>query len=69
MPRYKIRLAQTVIERATVWIEANNSEEAEKLALAESAINLADWHFAEAFGDIEVIDVQQIITEQSHDQT
>jgi hypothetical protein len=63
MPRYKIRLAQTVIEEARIWIEANSEDEATKLALSESRIGFADWHFAEAYGDIEVMDIQQITTE------
>lgn len=58
MARFKIELAQTVIERATVWIEANSEDEAAKLALTEDA----EWRFAEAYGDIEVIDVQQLQT-------
>jgi hypothetical protein len=67
MTRYRVELAQTVIERATVWIEANSQDEAEALALAESAINLADWRFAESFGDIEVLDIQKVITtEKAH---
>jgi len=67
MPRYRVRLAQTVIEEALVWIdEANSEDEATKLALSESRIGFADWRFAEAYGDIEVMDVQEIITtEQS----
>src|SRR5262249_19170563 len=59
MPRYRVELAQTVVERAVVWIEADSSEEAERLALAESAINLADWRFAESFGDIEVLETTE----------
>jgi hypothetical protein len=31
MARFKLELAQTVIERATVWLEANNPQEAEDL--------------------------------------
>jgi hypothetical protein len=68
MPRYKITLSQLVVERATVWIEANNSDEAEKLALAESAISLADWGFADSYDDIEVVGVEEITTtEITHD--
>jgi hypothetical protein len=68
MARFKIELAQTAIERATVWIEASNEDEAAKLALSESSIGLADWRFAESFGDIEVIDVHQVQTmEARHD--
>jgi hypothetical protein len=55
MPTFKIELAQTVIERATVWIEADSEGEAAKLALTEDA----EWRFAEAYGDIEVIGVEE----------
>jgi hypothetical protein len=65
MATYRIELAQTVIERATVWIEANSQDEAEALALTESSIGFANWRFAESFGDIEVIDVHQIKTTET----
>jgi hypothetical protein len=58
MARFRVELAQTVIERATVWLEANNADEAEKLALKESYHG--DWRFKEAFGDIEVIGVEEL---------
>jgi hypothetical protein len=56
MARFKVELAQTVIERATVWIEANSENEAAKLALTEDA----EWRFAEAYGDIEVMGVEEL---------
>jgi hypothetical protein len=55
MATHRVELVQTVIERATVWIEANSEDEAAKLALTEDA----EWRFAEAYGDIEVIDVEE----------
>jgi hypothetical protein len=64
MSRFKVEMAQTVIERATVWIEASTEAEAAKLALTEDA----EWRFAEAYGDIEVIDVREVqTTELSHE--
>jgi hypothetical protein len=61
---FRVELAQTVIERATVWIEASTADEAAKLALTEDA----EWRFAEAYGDIEVIDVHEVqTTELSHE--
>jgi len=63
MPRYKITLAQLVIERAVVWIDdADSKDEAERLALQESRLNLADWSFADAFDDVEVISVEPVTT-------
>jgi hypothetical protein len=61
MSRFKIELAQTVIERATVWIEASTEAEAAKLALTEDA----EWRFAEAYGDIEIIDVHEVQTTEA----
>lgn len=56
MARFKVELAQTVIERATVWIEASTEDEAAKLALTEDA----EWRFHEAYGDIEVMGVEEL---------
>jgi hypothetical protein len=43
MARYRVRLAQTVIEEALVWIEADSADEATGLALSESRIGFAEW--------------------------
>jgi hypothetical protein len=58
MTTFKVELAQTTIERATVFIECGSADEAERLAVKES--RHADWHFAEAYGDIEVIGVEEL---------
>jgi hypothetical protein len=64
MARFRVELAQTVIERAIVWIEASTEAEAARLALTEDA----EWRFAEAYGDIEFIDVHEVqTTELSHE--
>jgi hypothetical protein len=34
MARFRVELVQTVVETAVVWIEANNEQQAEELALA-----------------------------------
>jgi len=66
MPRYRVELAQTVIERATVWIEASNEQEAEDLALAQVTTGQGtDWRFHDSVGDIEVL----ATTEQQHDES
>jgi hypothetical protein len=63
MSRFKVTLAQTVVETAVLWIEANDQQEAKDLALerveAEADI---EWRFAEAWGDIEVIDIREVQT-------
>jgi hypothetical protein len=56
---FRVDLVQTVVEEATVFIEANSADEAEALAL--SKVNDGDihvsWHFCDAKGDAEVIEV------------
>ena len=64
MARYRVELAQTVIERATVWIEATNEQEAEEAALAQVTTGQGtDWRFHDSVGDIEVL----ATTEQTND--
>jgi len=64
MARFRVLLAQTVIERVTVWVEATNKQEAEDLALVQVTTGPgADWRFKDALGDIEVLSVQEITTE------
>jgi len=61
MARFRVLLAQTVIERVTVWVEATNKQEAEDLALAQVTTGPgADWRFKDALGDMEVLDIKQI---------
>jgi hypothetical protein len=58
MPMYHITVAQTVIEKAFVEIEADTPEQAAELAL--KAAPEADWKFSEAYGDFEVIECEEI---------
>jgi hypothetical protein len=60
MTRYRIELMQTCIEKSVVFIEANNPDEAERLALREAAIGFAEFRFHESGGDIEVIAVEEL---------
>jgi hypothetical protein len=63
MATYRVELSQTVVETAVLWIEANDQQEAKDLALerveAEADI---EWRFAEAWGDIEIIDIREVQT-------
>jgi hypothetical protein len=44
MARYRVELVQTVVETAVIWIEANNEQQAEELALAQVATGAdTDW--------------------------
>ena len=61
MARFRVLLAQTVIERTTVWVEATNKQEAKDLALSRVTTGPgADWRFKDGLGDIEVLDIKQI---------
>jgi hypothetical protein len=64
MARFRIELIQTVVETAVVWIEANNEQQAEELALAQVTTGPgAEWRFKDTLDGIEILSVQQITTE------
>ena len=66
MARYRVELVQSVVETAVVWIEANNEQQAEHLALAQVTTGQGtDWRFHDSVGDIEVL----ATTEQQHDES
>jgi hypothetical protein len=60
-------LSQTAIENAIVYIEANNQQEAEDLALSgvmaaglSPTALIAEWKLKDIIGDIEVIGVEEL---------
>ena len=60
MATYRVLLAQTIVERATVWIEANNKQEAEHLALAQVTTGQGtDMGAFNSVGDIEVLQTRR----------
>ena len=64
MPRFRIELVQSVVETTVVWIEANNEQQAEDLALAQVTTGVgADWRFKDVLDGVKVLSVQQITTE------
>ena len=64
MPRFRIELVQSVVETTVVWIEANNGQQAEDLALAQVTTGVgADWRLKDVLDGVEVLSVQQITTE------
>ena len=64
MARFRVELVQTVVEIAVVWIEANNEQQAEELALAQVTTGVgAEWRFKDTLDGIEILSVQQITTE------
>jgi hypothetical protein len=64
MATFRVELIQTVVETAVVWIEANNEQQAEELALAQVTTGAgAEWRFKDTLDGIEILSVQQITTE------
>ena len=64
MARFRVELIQTVVETAVVWIEANNEQQAEDLALQQVTTGAgAEWKFKDVIDGVEVLSVQQITTE------
>lgn len=56
MPRYGVRLYQTVLEEAYIEIEADDEDAAKQAALerANTGVPTAiEWEFLEAVGDVE----------------
>lgn len=53
---YRIELAQTITERATIYIEANNEAQAEFLALQQAVESgKVEWRFLDVESDPEII--------------
>jgi hypothetical protein len=58
---YRIGLTQTVVEEATVFIEAASLEEAEELALKRANDGVVEWRFLEAPEPIEIVTVDRTL--------
>jgi len=55
--RYRVQLERHVIERAFVWVDADNDSDARQKALEIcESVNEAPWHY-EDFGEAQVLDV------------
>ena len=67
MPRYRVELVESVVETCIVWIEANNPDEAERLALKQVTTgDDAEWKFKDVLDAVEVLSVQELTaTEQN----
>src|SRR4051812_44286008 len=51
MPKYRLGLIQTVVEGATVFVEAGDPEEAERLAIEMVNAGNVEWRFLQAEED------------------
>lgn len=64
MPRYRVGLVQTVVEEATVEIDADTPEEACMKAEREASLGLleveVEWTFVSTTNSIEVVSVDEI---------
>jgi hypothetical protein len=64
MGTFRVELIQTVVETAVCWIEANNEQQAEELALAQVTTGAgAEWKFKDVIDGIEILSVQTVTTE------
>jgi hypothetical protein len=65
MARFRVELVQSIVETAVVFVEATNEQQAEELVLelAVTGEPDAEWRFKDNLGDIEILSVQQITTE------
>ena len=59
---YRVDMVQTVIEETSIYIEANNEDEAAEKALEENARDgtTVQWDFCDAKDDPEVIAVEAV---------
>jgi hypothetical protein len=57
--KYRIDITQTVIEGATVYVEANSQEEAENAALQLAKGNTVQFRFCDVVDDMEIINVEE----------
>lgn len=60
MPKYRVGLIQTVVEESTVFIDAPDREEAERLALAKANEGEVEWEFLEAPDPVRVVTVDPV---------
>ena len=61
MTLYRVDLVQTVVEETTVYIEANNEEDAADKAMAKSlSEDEVGWEFCDTKNDPEVISVTPV---------
>jgi hypothetical protein len=67
MARYRVELVQSVVETAVVFVEANNQQEAEELALSgvmaaglSPTALIAEWKLKDIIGDIEVLSITEL---------
>jgi hypothetical protein len=67
MARFRVELAQTVVETAIVFVEATDAQAAQELALSgvmaaglSPTALIAEWKLKDIIGDIEVIGVEEL---------
>lgn len=57
--KFKIGLVQTVVEEATVTVEADDAEAAERIALSAANSGNVKWRFLEATDPVGVVSVSE----------
>lgn len=63
MTRFRIGLVQTVVEEATVFVEADSFEEAEQRAIAQANAGEVEWRFLDVTEPVEVVSVYIVAKE------
>jgi hypothetical protein len=56
---YRVQLAQTVCEKASIVVEAESEEEAMEKACPLALEDGVHWHFDDTYGDIEAISARE----------
>ncbi len=60
--QFKVELAQTIIERCTVYCEADSEIEAEGYAETKAMEGQVEWRFADTQGGIDIISIERLET-------
>ena len=59
--KYKVGLTQLMSEEATIYVEAESSDDAERLALEKAAqIDFTGWRFLMTNGPPDVVSVEEV---------
>lgn len=58
--KYRVGLVQTVTEGATLYIEADSFDEAERLAFEQANAGTVEWQFLDTFEPVEIVTLDEV---------
>jgi hypothetical protein len=58
MPKYRVEVLQTVLERCSVEVEADNEAQAKDIAIT-AALGSTEWKFEDSLG-AEVVEITEV---------